>query len=143
MIGTIEDAKVVTTYDTAGNINGSLKELYTDGNKTVVYMTSVMPGAQKGYHLHRIRVARYFPVQGTVKIVLWRPGTPESAKEIHTLSSEHPKRLFIPKNVATLLVNDSDSEAFFINFPDPAYDPEIKDEQVEYTEEELKSGIVK
>ena len=143
MIGTIEDAKVVTTYDAAHTVNGSLKELYKDGNKTVVYMTSVTPGGTKGYHLHRVRAARYFPVLGTVKIVLWRPGTPESEKEVHVLHSEKPQRLFIPKDVATLLVNDSDSEAFFINFPDPAYDPELKDEQVEYTEEELKSGIVK
>ena len=143
MIGTLEDAKVVTTYDPSGKVNGSLKELYKDGNKTVVYMTSVKPGCTKGYHLHRVRAARYFPVKGTVKIVLWRPGTPESEKEIHELNSEQPKRLFIPKDVATLLMNDGNEEAFFINFPDPAYDPELKDEQVEYTEEELRSGIVK
>jgi dTDP-4-dehydrorhamnose 3,5-epimerase-like enzyme len=143
MIGIVEDTKVVTTYDPTGVVNGSLKELYKDGNKTLVYMTSAKPGCTKGYHLHRVRAARYFPVIGTVKIVLWRPGTPESEKEVHVLSSDKPQRLYIPKDVATLLVNDSDSEAFFINFPDPAYDPELKDEQVEYTEEELKSGIVK
>jgi dTDP-4-dehydrorhamnose 3,5-epimerase-like enzyme len=143
MIGKLEQAKVVTTYDAAGNVNGSLKEMYVEDRFTLVYMTSVKPGAQKGYHLHRVRAARYFPVKGKVTIVLWRPGTPESEREEHILDAEAPQRLFIPKDVATLLVNNGDEEAFFVNFPDPAYDPELKDEQVEYTEEELKQGIVK
>lgn len=142
-LGIIEDAKVVTTYDHEGNVNGSLKELYKDGDKTVVYMTSVTPGGRKGYHLHRVRAARYFPVKGKVKIVLWRPGTPIAEKEEHILDATSPQRLFIPKDVATLLVNEGDEEAFFINFPDPAYDPHLLDEQVEYTEEELAQGIVK
>ena len=143
MLAKLEAAKVVTTYDHAGNVNGSLKELYKDGDKTVVYMTSVTPGSMKGYHLHRVRAARYFPVKGKVTIVLWQPGTPESEKEEHVLDASQPQRLFIPKDVATLLVNRGDEEAFFINFPDPAYDPNLKDEQVEYTEEELRQGIVK
>lgn len=142
-LGKVEEAKVVTTYAPDGTENGSLKEMYVDGRFTQVYMTSVKPGCQKGYHLHRVRAARYFPVLGKVKIVLWRPGTPESEREEHVLDSSSPKRLFIPKDVATLLVNEGDVEAFFVNFPDPAYDPELKDEQVEYTEEELRSGIVK
>ncbi len=142
-LGTSEEAKVVVTYDHAGNANGSLKELFVDGDKTLVYMTSVKPGSSKGYHLHRVRAARYFPVVGKVKIVLWRPGTPESEKEEYVLEGATPKRLFIPKDVATLLVNEGTEEAFFINFPDPAYDPNLKDEQVEYTEEELRQGIVK
>jgi len=143
MIGILEDAKVVTTYSEDGNVNGSLKEMYKDRDKTVVYMTSVKPGATKGYHLHRVRAARYFPAIGKVKIILWKPGTPESEREEYMLDSEKPQRLFIPKDVATLLINEESEEAFFINFPDPAYDPNLKDEQVEYTEEELKSGIVK
>jgi dTDP-4-dehydrorhamnose 3,5-epimerase-like enzyme len=142
-LGALEPTKVVNTYDPQGNINGSLKELYKDGNKTVVYMTSVKPNCFKGYHLHRVRAARYFPVYGRVKIVLWRPGRPESEKEEYILDAINPQRLYIPKDVATLLVNEGENEAFFINFPDPAYDPELKDEQVEYTEEELKQGIVK
>lgn len=142
-LGKLEQAKVVVTYDHAGNINGSLKEMYKEGERTLVYMTSVKPGSSKGYHLHRVRAARYFPVWGKVKIVLWRPGTPESEKEEYTLDGINPQRLFIPKDVATLLVNEGNEEAFFINFPDPAYDPNLKDEQVEYTEEELRQGIVK
>jgi hypothetical protein len=46
-------------------------------------------------------------------------------------------------NVATGLQNIGDEEAWLINYPDPPYDPDIKGEQVEDTEEELKQGIVK
>ena len=41
-------------------------------------------------------------------------------------------------------VNESPYEdGWLINFPDPPYDPELKDEQVEYTQEELEQGVVK
>ena len=30
-----------------------------------------------------------------------------------------------------------------MNYPDPPYDPALKDEQVEYTQEELERGVVK
>jgi len=46
--------------------------------------------------------------------------------------------LFIPPNVPTGLLNIGQEEAWMINYPDPAYDPELKDEQVDFTEEELE-----
>lgn len=142
-IGRLDPCKRVITKNLNNQSNGTLTEVYKDGEKTLVYMTSVKSGFSKGYHLHRIRAARYFPILGKVKIVLWIPGHPESEKEEYILDSANPQTLYIPKNVATLLLNEGDFEAFFINFPDPAYDPKLKDEQVEYTEEELYSGIVK
>ncbi|MBI3335190.1 MAG: hypothetical protein HY001_01700, partial [Candidatus Portnoybacteria bacterium] len=45
--------------------------------------------------------------------------------------------------IATGLQNIGDEEAWLINWPDPPYDPNLIDEQVEYTEEELEKGIVK
>lgn len=141
MIGTIEDAKKVTTYDHNKNENGFLIELLKDGDKTVAYLTAAAPGAFKGYHLHRVRAARYVCVKGKMKITLWKPGTQE--KEEHILDASIPKRLFIPKDIATGLENIGDEEAWLVNNPDPAYDPSLKDEQVEYTEEDLKQGIVK
>lgn len=140
-IATIEDAKKVTTYDHAGQENGFLIELYKDGEKTTAYLTSAKPGAFKGYHLHRVRAARYVCVKGKMKITLYRPGTKE--KEEFILDAAKPQRLFIPKDIATGLQNIGDEEAWLVNYPDPAYDPNLKDEQVEYTEEELLQGIVK
>lgn len=141
VLATSEDAKKVTTYDLEGNENGFLIELYKDGDKTTAYLTAAKPGTFKGYHLHRVRAARYVCIRGKMKITLIRPGTKE--KEEHILEASVPQRLFIPKDIATGLENIGEEEAWLINYPDPAYDPHLKDEQVEYTLEELESGIVK
>lgn len=141
MIGTIEDAIKVTTYDSDKNQNGFLVELYKDGDKTVAYLTTVKAGTFKGYHLHRVRAARYVPLKGKMKISLFKPGTKE--KEEYILDAESPKRLFIPKDIATGLECVGSEDAWLINYPDPPYDPSLKDEQVEYTIEELEQGIVK
>lgn len=140
-IAKIEDAKKVTTVAPDGQANGSLVELYKDGEKTTAYLTSVKPNMFKGYHLHRIRAARYVPLTGKMKIVLYKPGTKE--REEYILDAQNPQRLLIPKDIATGLFNIGDDEAWLINYPDPAYDPSLNDEQVEYTQEELENGIVK
>lgn len=135
----IEDAKKVTTFDHAGHENGWLVELYKDGPKTTAYLTAASPGAFKGYHLHRVRAARYVCVRGRMKIILYVNGK----RQEHVLDAAKPQRLFIPPNVATGLENIGDEEAWLVNYPDPPYDPDLKDEQVEYTEAELEAGVVK
>lgn len=134
-----EPAKRVVTYDHNGAPNGWLVELYKDGPKTTAYLTAASPGAFKGYHLHRVRAARYVCVRGRMKIILYVDGR----REEHLLDASNPQRLFIPANVATGLENVGDEEAWLINFPDPPYDPDLKDEQVEYTRAELEAGVVK
>lgn len=132
-----ELAKKVTTYDAAGKENGWLMELFKDGDKTVAYLSAALPGAFKGYHLHRVRAARYVCLKGTMKIILYIKGEWEE----HILTPG--KKLIIPKEIATGLQNIGDEEAWLVNWPDPPYDPSLKDEQVEYTQEELEQGIVK
>ncbi|HEY8172546.1 MAG TPA: WxcM-like domain-containing protein [Dehalococcoidia bacterium] len=134
-----EPAKRVITYAHDGSENGWLVELYKDGDKTTAYLTAASPGAFKGYHLHRVRAARYVCVRGRMKIILYVGGK----RQEHILDASAPERLFIPPNVATGLLNIGDEEAWLINYPDPAYDPALKDEQVEYTEAELEAGVVK
>ncbi len=137
----IEDAKKVATHDDTGSENGSLIELYKDGDKTVAYLTTIKPGFFKGYHLHRVRAARYMCIKGKAKIILQKPGSKE--REEYFLDSQKPQRMFIPKDIATGLSCASDEEVWLINYPNPPYDPNLKDEQVEYTEKELNQGIVK
>jgi dTDP-4-dehydrorhamnose 3,5-epimerase-like enzyme len=134
-----EPAKRVVTYDHEGTENGWLVELYKDGPLTVAYLTAAAPGAFKGYHLHRVRAARYVCVRGRMKIITYADGR----REEHVLDAAQPQRLFIPPNVATGLLNIGDEEAWLINYPEPPYDPELKDEQVEYTQAELEAGVVK
>ena len=134
-----EAAKRVITYDHKGAENGWLLELYKDGRLTTAYLTATAPTAFKGYHLHRLRAARYVCVRGRMKIILYAGGV----RSEHILDATEPRRLFIPPNVATGLQNIGDEEAWLINYPDPPYDPDLRDEQVEYTEAELESGVVK
>lgn len=134
-----EAAKKVGTRTAEGEENGFLIELFKDGDKTVAYLTAAKPGAFKGYHLHRVRAARYVCIRGKMRIILYR----NMQREEHILDAAQPSRLYIPSNVATGLENIGDEEAWLINYPDPAYDPNLKDEQVEYTQAELEQGIVK
>jgi dTDP-4-dehydrorhamnose 3,5-epimerase-like enzyme len=135
----IEHAKKVTTFAHDGTENGWLVELWKDGRKTTGYLTAASPGSFKGFHLHRVRAARYVCIRGRMKIILYVDGK----REEHVLDSSDPQRLFIPPNVPTGLQNIGEEEAWLVNYPDPAYDPDLKDEQVEYTEAELEAGVVK
>ena len=135
----LEKAKKVPTFDLERKENGFLVELFKDGEKTTVYLTTLKVNAFKGYHLHRIRAARYLCIKGKLRIILYERGK----REEFILDAQEPSRLFIPNNIATGLQNIGDGEAWLINFPDPPYDPNLKDEQLEYTEEELERGIVK
>ena len=138
-LATLEPAKQVLTFDHNKKENGFLTELFKDGKKTPFYLSAIKPGAFKGYHLHRVRAARYICIKGKIKVILYK----NKVREEYILDAKQPQRLFIPPNIATGLENIGDEEAWLINYPDPAYDPDLKNEQVEYTEEELNQGIVK
>ena len=145
----LEQAEKIETKDHFGNSNGWLMEMFKspDGKKTEVYLSAALPGAFKGYHLHRVRAARYVCLKGKMRIITYQREKGEAGEKWvrseHTLEAGKPERLFIPNNVATGLENIGDEEGWLINYPDPAYDPELKDEQVEYMQEELEQGLVK
>jgi len=134
----VEPAKQVDTFDVGQNKNGFLTELFKDGKHTVVYLSAATPGAFKGYHYHQVRAARYVCVKGKMKIIMYK----NKVRQEVVLDASNPTRLFIPKQVATGLENIGDEEAWLINYPDPAYDPDLKDEQLEFTLEQLEQGEV-
>lgn len=140
---TREVAKRVETKDASGNPNGFLIEMFKDGDKTVVYLSAAAPGAFKGYHLHRIREARYICLKGKMRIITYEQEDGKWQKTENVLEAANQDRLFIPKNIATGLENIGDEEAWLVNYPNPVYDPNLKDEQVEYTQDELEQGVVK
>lgn len=132
-----ESAKKVTTYDTGGKPNGHLIELFKDGKFTTTYLSAIGPGKFKGYHLHKVRTANYVCVKGKVKIILYTA----KGREEHILSADSPERLHIPVNTPTGLSNEWKTEAWIINDPLPAYDPDLKGEQVDYTEEQCEARL--
>lgn len=134
---TLESAKNVKTYDMhTKEVNGFLTELYKEDDKTVVYLSAAAPGGFKGYHLHRVRAARLICIKGKVNIIVYVDGK----RQEYLLSSDNPQRLYIPKNIPTAYHNIGEEEAWIINYPEPAYDPNLKGEQVDFTQEELDSG---
>lgn len=142
----LEPAKKIKTFNHAGAENGWLMELFKDkatGQKTEVYLSAALPGAFKGYHLHRVRAARYLALKGKMKIITYQHSGGAWQRSEHILEADTPARLLIPKNVATGLQNIGTDEAWLINYPDPAYEPLLKGEQVEYSQEELEAGVVK
>ena len=138
-----ENAKKVITKDANGKENGFLIELFKSGEKTLVYLSAALPGAFKGYHLHRVREARYICLKGKACVITYEFKNNQWIRSEHILDASKPTRLFVPKNVATGLKNVSNEESWLVNQPNPPYDPSLKDEQVEYTQEELERGIVK
>jgi dTDP-4-dehydrorhamnose 3,5-epimerase-like enzyme len=142
----LEPAKKVLTHHLDGKENGWLMELFKDketGSKTDVYLSAALPGAFKGYHQHRIRAARYVCLKGKMKIITYEMKDGKWVRSERILDSGKSERLFIPNNVPTGLENIGEEEAWLVNYPDPAYNPNLKDEQVDYTQEELEAGIVK
>lgn len=132
----LENAKKVITYDVdTGEENGFLIELLKDGRKTVAYLTAAKPGAFKGYHEHKIRASRYICIKGKMKIIVYVDGK----RKEYILSADNPQRLYIPPHVPTGLENiDKKQESWLVNFPIPPYDPELTDEQIDYSREEIE-----
>jgi len=116
-------------------------ELQKDKEKTTAYLTSCKPGAKKGYHLHTVREANYICISGKIKIDLYfmRNGEIEHITRV----LQPGDKLNIPRYVATALINESNDTAWIINFPNPAYDPNLKGEQVEFTKKCCKDGTLK
>ena len=141
----IEQVKKVTTFDSAGKENGWLLELSKDGNKTTSYLTAAFPGAFKGFHLHRIREANYIAIRGRVEVTTYARNSDNTAweKTVTVLDAKTPQKFTIGINMPTGLKNIGDEEVWIVNNPNPAYDPTLKDEQVEYTEVELLANRVK
>ena len=137
----LEPLKEVVTYNERKNKNGRLVELLKDGEKTLVYLTTILPREFKGYHLHRIREANYVCVKGIVKVTMY--DLKNKKKEEVELIERVPVKLHIPTYVATGLRNVGEEEAAIINFPNPPYHPGHLEnrEQVEYSKSELEKII--
>ena len=118
----VDCKKVVTKHK--GLPNGFLMEMFKDGDKTVVYMTTIHPGGFKGYHLHKVRRSRYVCLKGKVTVSI-------NKAEVTLKAGQSME---IGTNVYIGLKNDGNEAAWLVNYPDPPYDPSLKDEQIDKDE---------
>jgi dTDP-4-dehydrorhamnose 3,5-epimerase-like enzyme len=117
----------VTTYDSERRENGSLIELVKEGELTRAYMTTVLPGMCKGYHLHKIRACNFAVLRGTVRFILIKDGHPCR----YDISDAEHRRLHVPPGVFIGLRNIGECEAWIFNYSNPPYDPADPNEQVD------------
>lgn len=132
-----ETCKKVTTVDSRGAPNGFLVELYTESEKTLVYLTAAYPKAFKGFHLHTVRSSRYVCLKGRMKITV----VEGQSKVEHILDGSAPERLSLPPDVWIGLENVGDEEAWLVNFPDPPYDPSLQGEQQEKSPADIRTQL--
>ena len=123
----------IVTRDSAGLTNGWLVPIYNihdcffaKGHEPQqVYLTIIAPRSLKGPHLHFVRTGFFTCIKGTVRIIVKLDGQ----YRIY-LSSESDGfcSVEIPTGVPAVLQNLGDEEAFVLNMPCPAWQPDMHDE---------------
>jgi dTDP-4-dehydrorhamnose 3,5-epimerase-like enzyme len=129
-----EECRQIPTRGSDGANNGRVIELWKEGKKTTAYVTVTAPGQMKGFHLHQRRTCRFVPVRGRLTVILVSRGS----KTNITLDSAHPQRLIVPPGICIGLKNTEKEEAWLLNLPIPAYDPDDDTEQLELSEAEIE-----
>jgi dTDP-4-dehydrorhamnose 3,5-epimerase-like enzyme len=129
----LEECRQIPTRAADGAANGRVIELWKDGQKTTAYVTVTAPGQMKGFHLHRRRTCRFVPIRGRLTMILVSSG---KRSEI-SLDTAHPQRLTVPPGFCIGLKNVNTEEAWLLNIPVPAYDPDDRDEQIEISAAEI------
>lgn len=86
-----------------------------------VYLTMGKPGQTKGGHYHPEAVEWFTIIQGGAVLKLEDMETHES-RDIE-MSLEKAITVFIPNNVAHIVVNNSDKDFILLAYTDKLYDP--------------------
>mgnify|MGYP004689009431 CR=1 len=87
-----------------------------------VYLTMARPGQAKGGHYHPEAVEWFTIIEGSAVLKLEDVETHET-KEIE-LSLEKSITVFIPNNVAHVVVNNSEKNFILLAYTDKLYDPQ-------------------
>lgn len=122
--------KKVTTKGRSGQPNGFLVEVvsskdnWTENIQGQVYMTTVLPGVFKGFHIHQKKVDHFTCLKGNVFIVTYENG---EYKEYRS-GEDGFYTVKIPPTVPHGLYNYGEEEAYVVNYCWPPYDPADPDQ---------------
>ena len=148
----VEPCKCVPTRDAAGDPNGQIIEIaknYQDLREnegkqdrrveTLVYISTVTPGALKGYHGHTSRTSTYVAVGGQCEIHVLNQAAGELlVYEIE--ADETPYRVIAEPGYFLALKSRNNSAATFIGVPNPPYNYAFN-EQVELHPHDVERAI--
>lgn len=123
----------VETKDRGGAVNGFLVPLFNahDGwvapgqHPRQVYLTVVTPGKVKGPHLHLKRWGLFACIKGNGQVVV---RTDAGYAEYLTGEDHEFALIQVPPGVPAALQNVGDTDAYFLNMPSPAWQPDDQDE---------------
>lgn len=87
-----------------------------------IYLTMGKPGQAKGGHYHPEAVEWFTLIQGSAVLKLEDIETHER-RDIR-MSLEQAITVFIPNNVAHIVVNDNDKDFILLAYTDKLYDPQ-------------------
>ena len=123
---------IIPTKDQQGNPNGYLHLLWNaneqpDMRPDQVYLTVIAPGCCKGPHLHYKRRGWFHVIKGEVAVrVETRLADPYIDKRLVCRGDW----ISVPAGYGCCLYNIGQGEAWVVNMPSPAYDPNDPDEHV-------------
>lgn len=131
MTNTVKPCKKVITKDPkSGKPNGFLVEIvsakdgWTEHIEGQVYMTTVLPGVFKGFHIHRKKIDHFTCIKGNVFVVTYEDGKykeyPSGLDNLYTVK--------VPPGIPHGLYNYGDEEAYVINYAYPPYDSHDPDQ---------------
>ncbi|MDO8527449.1 MAG: WxcM-like domain-containing protein [Deltaproteobacteria bacterium] len=128
----IEEKKIVTK-DKKGTPNGFVISLWKNWEKYFkaepkqIYMNICTPKSVKGPHLHMNRWDYFVCIQGKIRfIVKWG----NEYEEVEVDADKDPcfKIVEVPPAIPCAIQNVGESDAWFINMPNPAWHPEDQDD---------------
>ena len=118
--------KLVKTRDLDGSENGWLMEIASTRDNwskfldnAQIYLTTLLPGKKKGFHLHHKKENQFTCIKGRVVMAIW------DGKKIEEviLDAKKPVTIRVPKEQAICFYNPTTQPAYILNLCSPPYDP--------------------
>lgn len=109
----------IETKDAQGKPNGFLLPLWhVDQGRKIdqVYLTTILPGCQKGPHLHMKRSGLFTCIRGRVTVVRRAP-----CGHYHRCELKQGDSIGVDPGIATALYNTGSEEAWLLNMPSPPW----------------------
>jgi len=137
----IKPCKKVDTLSTEKKPNGWLIEIVSDKDgftknlKGQLYMTTINPGVEKGYHIHA--VARYYItcIKGRIKSIIYKD---RFMKQIIELGDGDFKTYELIPGTAHLMANIGNEQAYILCYRFPSWSADLK-EQLDIEPREIET----